>query len=124
MSLSWYSLKSSNAWAQAGSNHYHPSSTLTGHLRAWAWARASSNHYSLVRPFESWYNDFLLNFHKSQNCYLMPKVAHLQVVVVVKAVWGIFDNTKSLYLQVNIILLIYKSQNYSIYKQLFVWLGL
>ena len=44
------------------------------------------------------------------------KVAHLQVVVVVKAVWGIFNNTNtSLYLQVNTLLVIYKSCYYSIY---------
>ena len=42
------------------------------------------------------------------------KVAHLQVVVD-KAVWGIFDNTNGLYLQVNTLLVIYKSQDYSIY---------
>ena len=42
------------------------------------------------------------------------KVAHLQFVVVVKAVWGIFDNTNDLYLQVNTLLVIYKSRYYSI----------
>ena len=44
----------------------------------------------------------------------MHKVAHLQVVVDVKAVWGIFDNTNGLYLQVNTLLVIYKSRYYSI----------
>ena len=43
------------------------------------------------------------------------KVAHLQVVVVVKAVWGIFNNTNGLYLQVNTLLVIYKSRYYSIH---------
>ena len=43
------------------------------------------------------------------------KVAHLQVVVVAKAVWGIFNNTNGLYLQVNTSLVIYKSRCYSIY---------
>ena len=38
------------------------------------------------------------------------KVAHLQVVVVSKAVWGIFNNTTGLYLQVNTLLVIYKSR--------------
>ena len=41
---------------------------------------------------------------------------HLQVDVVVKAVWGIFDNTNFLYLQVNTLLVIYKSRYYSIYE--------
>ena len=40
---------------------------------------------------------------------LVRTVAHLQVVVV-KAVWGIFDNTNVLYLQFNTLLEIYKSQ--------------
>ena len=45
------------------------------------------------------------------------KVAHLQVVVVVvKAVWGIFNNTKGLYLQVKTLSVIYKSWYYSINK--------
>ena len=38
----------------------------------------------------------------------------IQVVVVVKAVWGIFNNTDNLYLQVNTLLVIYKSRDYSI----------
>ena len=43
------------------------------------------------------------------------KVAHLQVVVVfVKAVWGIFNNTNGLYLEVDTLLVIYKSRYYSI----------
>ena len=41
------------------------------------------------------------------------KVAHLQVVVAVKAVWGIFNNTNGLYLQVNTLLVIYKSWYYN-----------
>ena len=42
------------------------------------------------------------------------KVAHLQVVVVVvKAVGGIFNNKNSLYLQVSTLLVIYKSRYYS-----------
>ena len=41
------------------------------------------------------------------------KVAHLQVVVV-KAVWGILDNTNGLYSQVNTLFVIYKSRYYSI----------
>ena len=44
----------------------------------------------------------------------MRKVAHLQVVVVIKAVWGIFNYTLGLYLQVNTLLVIYKSRDYSI----------
>ena len=47
--------------------------------------------------------------------YYMCKVAQLQVVVVVEAVWGIFNNTDNLYLQVNTLLVIYKSRYYSIY---------
>ena len=42
------------------------------------------------------------------------KVEHLQVVAV-KAVWGIFNNTNGFYLQVNTLLVIYKSRDYSIY---------
>ena len=43
----------------------------------------------------------------------MRKVAHLQVVVVVRAVRDIFNNTNGLYLQVNTLLVIYKSRYYS-----------
>ena len=45
----------------------------------------------------------------------MRKVAHLQVAVVVKAVWNIFNKSNGLYLQVNTILAIYKSRYYRIY---------
>ena len=38
----------------------------------------------------------------------MRKVAHLQVAVVVKAVWGIFNTTNVLHLQVYTLLVIYK----------------
>ena len=41
------------------------------------------------------------------------KVAHLQVVVVVKAVWGIFKNTNGSFYK--LILVIYKSRYYSIH---------
>ena len=47
------------------------------------------------------------------------KVAHLQVVVV-KAVWGIFDNANGLCLQVNTLLVIYKSRYYSIHPNLHI----
>ena len=40
-----------------------------------------------------------------------------KVAFVVKAVWGIFNNTNGLYLQVNTLLVIYKSRYYSIYVQ-------
>ena len=46
----------------------------------------------------------------------MRKVAHLKVVVVVKVVWGIFNNINGLYLQDNTLLVIYKSQCYSMYS--------
>ena len=48
------------------------------------------------------------------------KVAHLQVVVVVKAVWGIFNDTNNLYLQVNTLFVIYKSRYYSIHLKLVI----
>ena len=49
---------------------------------------------------------------------LMRKVAHLQVVVVVtKAVWAYSIIQMDLYLQVNIIFVIYKSRNYNMYKE-------
>ena len=53
-------------------------------------------------------------FSKQLSKHYVRKVAHLQVVVVVKDVWGIFNNTDNLYLQVNTLLVIYKSRDYSI----------
>ena len=81
---------------------------------------------SAVVDVNSTFHDQLLTSRKEQDGRHQPvekgsghyvcKVAHLQVVVVVKAVWGIFNNTNtSLYLQVNTLLVIYKSCYYSIY---------
>ena len=46
--------------------------------------------------------------HHHLLAFKVCKVVHLQVVVVVKAVWSIFNNTNGLYLQVNTLLFINK----------------
>ena len=51
----------------------------------------------------------------SPEYFIIRESSYIQVVVVVvKAVWGIFNDTNGLYIQVDTLLVIYKSWHYSI----------